>query len=894
MKNMKTIIALIALAFACAAGAQYTNMPVQKNRLTTSTNDAQLTAGISALGFGVTNAAVTNGQTGVTLAGVFAGTLTGNADSATTALYPAATGSSIVTNTAVSITVQGVGGSGSGGGGSAVAGGTSTSALTVSTSTNAAMTAAVLYIVTNNPNAVNYTNAANQFTGAFTGNGNGLTLSGTNIASATNAFSFTPLQFGAVGDGVHDDTLAISNMFNAVNAAAGSVRVDYCSRSYSVSNTPPIMTGANIEICNGTIIYNSTNGAALSHIGNGAGNINIHNMTIYRPGAGVWPFTNNVGINLNAGGGNYTTADSIKNCEIYNFYTLIEGGGVGDSSIENNRLYDAWSSCIHFANSGAAADHDSICYNDMDQDNSPYQPVMGQQTNCICIFYENSCHGVNISYNELGGGHQAFKNIPISGEGVAMTFNYDNFSHLHTWDTNLCPVELWNGTLDMIPGTIGGEGDSNYIANVGIYSTNGVGLNLEAAVQVRCPNIGVNGVPTFDVWDCTGFNSNTLPLVQGTAGGGAFYIITHNAFRDSQPNYPHTPTLIMPQDGITFSGPDTFTAVTNLSASQTWIGSSSSSSDHQWGLSFASGDQSSYNSYLMGFYSYSGSSGTLMFIGDNNGNKGATEIYFDTSANGATSASRKWEIDETGNFLPQNPGTKSMGTSGNYLSSIYVTNVNAATVTATNFAGNGAGLSNVVASAMAPGFVQNFYTFSAKDMLAAYNTWSATDSRFPAVVNGNHIYGYPCYGLPLNNGNSGNCVGFPLVPGMVQGTNLVWSFTVQVTNVTFLALNPLVNLYFNSTNKAVQLVTGGNGTYGLTSGLFKTPTNGIFTYSFTNHINLYSTSGDGANMPLTNNVSITNASWFEIPSLVSAFATNSIGGVACFELLYGTVTFQNF
>lgn len=216
----------------------------------------------------------------------------------------------------------------------------------------------------------------------------------------------------------------------------------------------------------------------------------------------------------------------------------------------------------------------------------------------------------------------------------------------------------------------------------------------------------LNGLNTIGTTNALDLNSITLNTLTGFDGAGI--------------------GLNCPFTGANFNG--TIIGVGGISqfpnavfflGSALYVGPISTTSDHNWQIQYAMGDQNSYNASLMGLYSGAGYG--LLFLGDNNGNQGVTSIYFDTSANGTTAATRKWNIDGSGNLLPQSGGTGNIGSAGNYAGSIYATNV-----IGVNFAGNAASLTNLVATNQVSGVTVLSSTL--------------TNLTVPANNNGNFVY----------------------------------------------------------------------------------------------------------------------------------------------------------
>jgi hypothetical protein len=207
------------------------------------------------------------------------------------------------------------------------------------------------------------------------------------LKAASDAFSgvipirITPIQFGAVCDGVTDDSIAISNMFNYVNAKGGHCVIDFNGKTNLYSSSPTAVNVPSVTIQNGYILFNSTNGYAIGHNA-GAGDsalsgFTVQNMHIRRVGWTTPPNKNSVGINLNADhatGGTYYGSTLISGNTIENFWNLIEGGPNAGISITLNKLTSMWNGCIWFDENVASPDFINISLNDMAQDNSTVPP----------------------------------------------------------------------------------------------------------------------------------------------------------------------------------------------------------------------------------------------------------------------------------------------------------------------------------------------------------------------------------------------------------------------------------------------------------------------------------------------------------------------------------------
>ena len=140
--------------------------------------------------------------------------------------------------------------------------------------------------------------------------------------------------FGAVGDGVADDTAAIQAAVNAAVAASGAA-ILFPSGNYKITNE--ILLGSNVEIIGheGSIINQVTNGKR-ALVGVDVQNVKITGLTFNGVGSSV-PFTSNYGL-LDISG---TTSGGSKrvfvsSCKVFDAYTGISCTNVDGLWIQDN------------------------------------------------------------------------------------------------------------------------------------------------------------------------------------------------------------------------------------------------------------------------------------------------------------------------------------------------------------------------------------------------------------------------------------------------------------------------------------------------------------------------------------------------------------------------------
>lgn len=351
-------------------------------------------------------------------------------------------------------------------------------------------------------------------------------------SSLTNMGYFTPAQFGAVSDGVTDDTMAISNLFYAVNQHGPGITVDFQWRTNVISATMPTITVGRVELKNFNLYYTSTNGWPIGH---GCGYLGsefwVHDGSIIRIGTNR-PNTNSFAINLRADQGtSYYSDTKVERVEINNFWDAVMGGPTSGAHFTLMRIYGAWNSDFHYPANVDTPDMIEISMIDCDQaNNQRYALNQFQSTNMVALRFEVQCHGLFVHDSNIGGScKQVFSNLGGTPNADVMRINWvnNNSGSFRNADTNIVWFELWNGELTMLGSQMGGESyGSNALAQVGLYGTNGGHLNL-AADYIRSPNIA-----SVDIWSSEGRPYGTTDFPQ-ICGNGNITIRHHVTYKDT-------------------------------------------------------------------------------------------------------------------------------------------------------------------------------------------------------------------------------------------------------------------------------------------------------------------------------------------------------------------------
>jgi hypothetical protein len=354
----------------------------------------------------------------------------------------------------------------------------------------------------------------------------GVTNYNSSWGQITNSLSYSvvsvsPMQFGAVGDGTNNDTIAVSNAVAAVNSGPLSV-FDGQGKSYFVTNGFTF-TGGHVEAKNFTMTVPSNFvGSVLTHsqliaeqLANGGW---FHNLTIQRIGTNP-PDPSVVGIQSGILGGGYF--EDLK-CEVVHFSNLwrnVEIINTPQFDVRHCTMGNCWSNKLYVAQSVAppntsseGGDESIITLNDMNtlDDNafSPTSVVDSQRHNCIDIQLDAYCLHLEVSYNNGGSCKQAVKVSPWVG-GSTIFFRGGEYEGMFpNYPTNLCEFEIWNSVVhfeDCHIAPNGVFGTSNYLAAIGLYATNGSHISFRSDTFTGTLPDETN---VFDIWTADGFLGN--------------------------------------------------------------------------------------------------------------------------------------------------------------------------------------------------------------------------------------------------------------------------------------------------------------------------------------------------------------------------------------------------
>lgn len=357
------------------------------------------------------------------------------------------------------------------------------------------------------------TNGLPVIASTFTGNGGPLTnLSGSNIQIKTRDY-VSPLDFGAIGDGITDDTAAFKAAAAYINSSLSTKkRLNLLNISYFITNGFSLSV-PHVEVCNGSItIASNATGAIITFSNNCSIGYSInngcsaHDLRLGR--FGDWstkPDPTLVGIAI--GTTNATTYSEdflaynvqVTNCAIgIDFYDWPQTH-IMHCPVGSNWRYGISSGA--FATTAGDGGDESII-DDCDLTSGQYAPPGAASyisTNLIAVFLNGLCIHLRINNVNAGQSQQAIHSTPLNGGTVIIDGGeYEGF---RTLNTNQTVFEFWNSVVHFC-NTVGiGEngapfGQSNYLAQIGMYTTNGIPLNLARSSF----DVAFGATNLLDVW----------------------------------------------------------------------------------------------------------------------------------------------------------------------------------------------------------------------------------------------------------------------------------------------------------------------------------------------------------------------------------------------------------
>jgi hypothetical protein len=481
-----------------------------------------------------------------------------------------------------------------------------------------------------------------------------LTVGFANLANTAANWlgTITPTQFGAVGDGATDDTLAISNFFMAFNNGQ-SLRGELLGKYYYIKQPMPAVTQSNVTIMDGFFITPSTNGPMISFANSFSHLENINLKCTY---AGGNPGTNSIGVFLGATGFAVQN-NSIVGCAIGGFNVNVALYHTVQTTISLNFLGNCWSNMISIQSTsgGSTSDANNIVANDLNSGDSVSYgfpaPTPYQMTNVVAVQCAGS-RALKLSLNNGGGCKQA-----VYANGANVDVDADNWEQFYCPNTNTVAFQLTNSTVVMNNVTYLNSAGSNYVAVVGLYN-----CDLADSQFISY---------TLNSFDVFGYTSYWL-IPQFSARNGT--VRTHSAFGNTGTvvTYPFGAYASTINPGFWTAGQQWQNGNTQAylwGANQSGITLSASTAKYCGFYGYRWSD-----SQPLGFESYlSWGNGHLDFyLGSaEDGGPGATSVYLETAPNDTSTTVRHHTVNATGNLIPVQ-GTETLGQSGTPYAGLFV------------------------------------------------------------------------------------------------------------------------------------------------------------------------------------------------------------------------------
>jgi hypothetical protein len=222
-------------------------------------------------------------------------------------------------------------------------------------------------------------------------------------SSATNTFpfTFTPTNYGAYGDLLHDDSTALKAMVAAANLASNSV-IDLQAGHYLLNDTLRL-TNAGMTLKNGTFTTTSSklsNGLVQVYSDQAA----LDHLNIGGPGLN-WGTNTSFGVTVGSPTNIYMQQTKMSFVRITNFWQGIKLYGAVEMEIANCQVSGCASNDIYITNNASVYIHDSALNGAMPNFSGDFAGVgqgdSGTATNCIAIFVDNLVNRVHIEHNDI-------------------------------------------------------------------------------------------------------------------------------------------------------------------------------------------------------------------------------------------------------------------------------------------------------------------------------------------------------------------------------------------------------------------------------------------------------------------------------------------------------------
>lgn len=348
--------------------------------------------------------------------------------------------------------------------------------------------------------------------------------------------TFNVMSFGAVGDGVTDDSAAFQSAINAASAAGGGVvYVPSTSASYYISQQVNLLSNVSIE-GEGSTTTKITGGISSGYIFEDSGatntltNIGISGLTIdlnYLAQAGGIRVENVNGLNI----------DDVQVNNVNQWGIVVGVANGSDSNIENNNITI-----------------NNCSFNGL---NSTYEQILLFNSSNVTVKNSKFSNITNSGGSSIGL-YQELNNVTIESNTFNLTLGHGSYYSRSvnnvTYSNNVFTGQAGNSSVGIIGantsdnGTFGQTVVNNYTFNNNTFQNLTEGLQIGALYGSQ-----ITGNTFSD-------NGNALVINDGNGGTGAYYAsmsvdIENNIFTDnnSTNNYfaIHPAILFSSNGGLT-------------------------------------------------------------------------------------------------------------------------------------------------------------------------------------------------------------------------------------------------------------------------------------------------------------------------------------------------------
>jgi hypothetical protein len=348
------------------------------------------------------------------------------------------------------------------------------------------------------------------------------------IVANSNAAVYFPRNFGAVGDGVTDDTAAIQRALNALTPGS---TLDGEAKKYSIPNRTLLSRIPNTKIQN--FILQTTN-AALNILSNYADNVTVR-WNIFGGPTNAGPGS----VAVANGYGNRVTTDyperfTVEDNYITNFYKGIEISHGDNPRVIGNRIFGVGSNAVHIFECDEAKliDNYGGAFGLNDPSFSTHVGNPSWQTNLI-VYQGDGGISIYLQHNLCQGAKQA---VRIDGRTAAVNDStrvmiIDNDFESLFGSTNVDCIEILNsGSVTVIgqsfvrnlantPGT--GRG---YMSSLALKNCNLNSSFIYALTRYSYPSADADKVPTLKIVSSDG----TLGYFPHCWGGDNNFIVSNS------------------------------------------------------------------------------------------------------------------------------------------------------------------------------------------------------------------------------------------------------------------------------------------------------------------------------------------------------------------------------